>query len=252
MESVNKWKAVSTHDLKARLKSELAQESPDRNMINDIMAELEARSPVGEIPIGVVIQWEESRAEKKRKAKKVSSVWKKTIAAVLAVVLVGMIPSVMGAENIFERIGRWTKDVFSFTKPINHESTFQTDHPGLQELYNIVTGLGVTQKVVPSWLPDGYETDLITQKSTPRGITVLGVFASGNSKIQIRVDICNESIDMVYQKTDDQIEVREHNGATIYIFTNEESCCATWRIENIECAIYVDTKELLYKMIESI
>ena len=36
------------------------------------------------------------------------------------------------------------------------EYEFRTEHPGLQEVYDAVAGLGVTEPVVPMWIPEGY------------------------------------------------------------------------------------------------
>ena len=249
---MNEWSKMSTYDLKARLKSELALESPNRNTINAIVAEMEERDPVKDIPVEVVVRWNEIKASRERKAKRIFLSWKSAVAALITVVLLGLIPGALGAGNIFVTMGQWTKDIFSFGGTTSEEFSFCTDHPGLQEMYNTITELGVTQKVVPAWLPDGYDLEDITQQLTPRGTNVYAIFADEDSRIQFKINICNEIRDIAYQKNEDQVELREYEGITTYIVVNKENCCAMWQTENVECAIYADTKEIIYKILESI
>ena len=43
------------------------------------------------------------------------------------------------------------------------EYVFETDHPGLQQIYDAVVEMGVTEPVVPMWVPEGY--DLVEYKA---------------------------------------------------------------------------------------
>lgn len=246
------WDSMNDLDLKVCLKSQLAQEVPDCEMVNGILAELEKRDPVKTIPIEAVVEWDRIKAREKQKKHRRVHWWRTAIAAALAVVLLGVVPSALGAENIFEAIGRWTKDIFTFGEKESTEFVFQTDHPGLQELYDIVSQLGVTQKVVPTWLPDGFETKSIEQKNSPKGITAFAIFTDGARDIEIFVFVGEGNKEIDYQKDDERVEVFEFDGRRTYFISNNGEYCAMWQIDNIECSIYADAKEDVYAIIDSI
>lgn len=246
------WESMSSQELKERLKTELAPDAPDRETVMAIMDELEKREPVKEIPLEVLAQWEAIKTRKKAKTTRCKSVWKAAIAAVLAVALLGIVPTAMGKGNIFQTISRWTKDLFCFGETESTEFVFQTDHPGLQELYDTVTALGVTENVVPTWLPEGYETQTIKKLSSPSVITVYGVFTNGEMEIQVSISVCNEKREMDYQKDDTTVDILECAGIKTYIISNNENYCAMWQRNNIEGVISADVKEDLYKIIDSI
>lgn len=246
------WESMSSQELKERLKTELAPDAPDRETVMAIMDELEKREPVKEIPVEVLAQWEAIKTRKKAKPTRWKPVWKAAIAAVLAIALLGIVPTAMGKGNIFQTISRWTKDLFCFGETESTEFVFQTDHPGLQELYDTVTELGVTENVVPTWLPEGYETQEIKKRTYPKGITVYGTFTNGEKEIQVSISIHNEEKEMDYQKDDRAVDIQEYDGVKTYFVTNNKVCCAMWQIENIECAVYADTKENIYMIIDSI
>ncbi len=246
------WESMSSQELKERLKTELAPDAPDRETVMAIMDELEKREPVKEIPVEVLAQWEAIKTGKKAKPTRWKPVWKAAIAAVLAIALLGIVPTAMGKGNIFQAISRWTKDLFCFGETESTEFVLQTDHPGLQELYDTVTELGVTENVVPTWLPEGYETQTIEQVSSPNRITICGIFTNGTKDIQISISIRNEQTEREYQKDDATVEILEYAGIKTYVITNNERYCAMWQRNNVEATISVDAKEDLYKIIDSI
>lgn len=246
------WESMSSQELKERLKTELAPDAPDRETVMAIMDELEKREPVKEIPLEVLAQWEAIKTRKKAKTTRCKPVWKAAIAAVLAVALLGIVPTAMGKGNIFQTISRWTKDLFCFGETESTEFVFQTDHPGLQELYDTVTALGVTENVVPTWLPEGYETQTIKKLSSPSVITVYGVFTNGEMEIQVSISVSNEETEKHYQKDDAIVDIQEYAGIKTYIVSNNEKYCAMWQRNNVEATIYTDEKDDVYKMVKSI
>lgn len=248
---MNDWKNMSKHQLRERMEAELAMQVPDREVIIGIMEELETRNPVQEIPVEAVLLLDKRRKNTKKKPVAWKRLGKAMIAAVLAIALLGIVPSALGRQNVFEAVGKWSKELFSFCRPKETKFVFQTDHPGLQELYDTVTELGVTQNVVPTWLPEGYELDGIEKKTMPKGMIVYAVFVSEGSEIQISFSICNEARENQYQKKD-VLESFEHNGAVTYIIENNERFCAMWQIDNIECSVHAEKKDILYKIIHSI
>ena len=80
------------------------------------------------------------------------------IASVLVAItlLFALLPTQANAETWWERLARWSDDFFSFFNPNESEMTedvyiFQTDNEGLQQVYDKVVELGITEPVVPMW-----------------------------------------------------------------------------------------------------
>ena len=249
---MSNWGSASKQDLKERLKAELATQDPNCRVINGIVEELEARNPVKEIPIETVIALEKLKMNRVKKPTAWKRLGKIMGAAVLTFALLGIVPSALGKQNVFQTIGRWTKDLFCFGDLKETEFVFNTDHPGLQELYDTVTELDVTQNVVPTWLPDGFEKERIEKLSSPKGITVYAIFTDNDCEIQMNICVCTEVRDVQYQKDENIVDVVEVNGNATYVVRNNGRYCALWQSQNIECSIQADTQEILYKVINSI
>lgn len=235
------------------LVAEIGKDAPDRNTVLEILGRIQDEDPVHNIPVKALKDWKELQAINAPKPK---SIWKRigNIAAVLAIVflVLGVVPTALGMENMFQRIGRWTKDLLTFDDREEAPWTFETENPGLLELYNTMTGLGMQNNVVPTWLPAGYELDLINQTDTPVGARINAVYCNGLLNIRLTYQT-GYGGDRMYQKNDADVEILEQNGNVIYIVENEEEFSAIWvSQDNIECALFVTHRQDIYEIIDSI
>ena len=223
--------------------------APDRNTVMECLQELKRRD-ADDVPDEVLEAWEVSQRSKSRSAYKG---WIRIAAAAAVIVLlIAAVPHALGAEGVFSRIGRWTKDIFSFGKLPETEFVYQTDHPGLQELYDTVTALGVERNVVPTWIPDGYQLEQLVVQPQYDSTTVFASYFDDEECIVIENIIFTEHISAEYQKNEIDAITYERNGIMHYILHNDKTYTATWTIENVECSISTGTKESLYKIIASI
>ena len=164
----------------------------------------------------------------------------------------------MGVENIFELIGRWTQSIFGFSNSTDStepqgEYVFKTDHPGLQQIYDAVTEQGVTQRVVPMWVPEGFVLDEVKTKPTRQGVKVLGSMIKGDVHISFVIEIYEETGTNTYTKDDGEVEVYEKEGVKHYIMANEDSYQIVWAVDNLECMIMTNCSErAVYQIITSI
>ena len=158
---------MSTEQLDEMLQHELEKESVDESAVHLIMEVLEKRDqdmPV-EINPQVAAAWEryQTHTPVQHRPKLSFRNWSVRIAAAAAVVIVlaFAVPQSAEAEGVWERLFRWTDSIFEFFVPGDEmaaqEYIFQTDNPGLQQVYDTVTAMGITDPVVPMWLPEGYE-----------------------------------------------------------------------------------------------
>lgn len=179
------------------------------------------------------------------------------IAAVLALLLT-IVPPVLGAENIFQLIGSWTQDIFSFLTPESTEDRsgerhFETDHPGLQKLYDTVTQYGATAPVVPTWLPEGFELTELSVDSQNVSQKVTAQFSNDDKYIILSYEIHKSLASNVYPKDHIDVEMFDWVGQKHYLIYNEGKWIATWGVDNVECALVTNFgKETLSALITSI
>lgn len=262
---------LSSEQLDKILRDELDADCPDAETVLSTLKILEEREPTDSTnrPDGAMQDWEELQEKcrviepedtAKYKWKVNPKKWIGAIAAAVAIVLVlaMTIPQTVGAESIFDVLGRWTKDLFNFSdsggeRMIQETPAFQTENEGLQQLYDAVVELGVTVPVVPTWLPEGYELKelkIVSQSKIPK---VYAQFTLQDKYIQIMIECHSEAATNKYPKDDVSVEICEYDGFSYYIFTNEDTRKVIWTNENAECAIITnDTSDLVKQILNSI
>lgn len=253
----------TTEQLDLRLQSELSKEKPSEDLvlaIMDILQERESNYPA-EITDTVLESWGRFKEQCAEDAapKKSPVVWK-TLTSIAAgllvlVLLSATIPKALGAENIFQLIAQWSETVFSFSQGQNgpEEYVYQTDHPGLQKVYDTVTDLGVTEPVVPMWAPEGFELEEFEILELASFKRVYARLVGGSDVITLSFDIYESSRDRNYAKDGENIKSIEVEGITYYIASNDGEWKALRAFDNIEFSISTDCQEDdLYKMLYSI
>ena len=259
---------LSSQQLDDVLCAELGKECPDRNVVLGILEILESREkdmPLPEYPVAseARIRYEawndgfnKGREASRKSMRKLAGV---AIAAVLVLVFGVITPQALGAENIFTLIGRWTAAFFAFDEPetmperavFQPPYVFRTDNPGLQQLYDTVTELGITQRVVPQWLPEGYELKDLEVDRTQKRVKVHAGFTNGSQEIIISIRGLLNNFSPSYFKDETDVEIHECGGVLHYIMGNEEITNVAWHIDDIECQIHIG-KEDIYQIIKSV
>ena len=260
---------LSSQQLDDVLCAELGKECPDRNVVLGILEILESREkdmPLPEYPVAseARIRYEawndgfnKGRESTRKPMRKLAGV---AIAAVLVLVFGVITPQALGAENIFTLIGRWTAAFFAFDEPETMPEravsqppyVFRTDNPGLQKLYDTVTELGITQRVVPQWLPEGYELKVIKVSSIQEKMRVHACFTDGTAELTITIWIHSNGRGAQYTKDELNALPYECGGVVHYFMSNAEIAKAVWATSSLECMIYIDGDNYLRAIIQSI
>lgn len=176
------------------------------------------------------------------------------LAAVLCLVLLA-IPDASGSNSFFERVGTWKESVLEFFKPteVQQEYIFQTDHPGLQKVYDEVVALGVTQPVVPSWIPMECKLTEFKVTKSPSRIRIYAAFTDGKNIITINHYIYGADAPRKFETDDPNTNEVELAGIDYSIIENDGAWMVYWSRDNIECSLTVDCQEnILYRILESI
>lgn len=143
-------------------------------------------------------------------------------AAVMALLLAGIVAVQAAGVDIFGAIARWTEEVFHF------ESTGDiSDLEWTQELCDY----GVPSALMPTWTPEGFETSESRVDDFTSFTEVWQSFSNPNGQyfdILITVYDAPEYISSsLYQKDDSPIEEYQSNGRTVYLFANLDKHVAT-------------------------
>lgn len=254
---------LSTEDLDRMLHAELHKEDADPEEVRSILAVLKTREEEAPIEPDAAAQqaWDKYRVRTKVRStgffKRGGWLLRVAVAGiVLSVLLVG-VSTQAEADVFWNRIARWTDSVIEFftlgSGGQQDEYVFQTEHPGLQQVYDTVTGLAVTQPVVPMWLPEGYETFSCQVINSKNKTTVAAFFQSKENVITVNVAIYAPNVSNQYQKDETDVKIVDLGDISHYIVKNNGAWVVVWAKDNIECSLLVDCREdELYKILRSI
>lgn len=259
-----KLEQLTTEQLDEMLHGELAKENVDGaavRLILDVLEEREKDHPT-QVSAGVEEAWERYQAKTKEQAPHRRRIpgWLLRVASVVLVIglLFAVVPRSAEAESLFERLMRWTDGIFEmFSSRAENDNAaeyvFQTDNPGLQEVYDTVVGLGVTQPVVPMWLPEGQELVECEVIKTPTMTSVHARFSDGNGEIVFNFDVVEPDASSKYHKDETLVDEYEIGGIIHNVMRNNDAWVAVWINSDMECSISIDCQEdILYSILGSI
>lgn len=130
---------------------------------------------------------------------------------------------------------------------------FRQTTPAWQEVYEAVAGLGITEPVVPMWLPDGYE--LMESKITSETMkTEFGAsFICADSWLILKIDKYNTEVWSEYHKDEDVVKEYERNGIVHYFMRNNDNYSVVWMHGQVECSLSAQCEEeIICKIVDSI
>ena len=166
------------------------------------------------------------------------------VAAVLAIVLILAVGTSVTAEafhvDIWGKLANWTKEIFQFTDmrdgtiSSNPEKEYNAELKSLQEA--LVTE-NVTEKLVPTWMPEEYKSKDLKIKSSPRVLNINAIYEKDGSELVIKIRQTIGVQAPQVEKSDDFIELYVVDGVEYYIFSNTETLQAAWSIGEFECII---------------
>lgn len=255
---------MTTEQLDDLLHEEMEKETPNGEMIRQALKVLEEREkdmPVEMTP-EIEAAWEQYReteepvpnkpVQRRGRILKIASV-----AAALTVLLV-VLAQPAEAKNFFDRLISWTDSFFQLLSPDDtdggrQEYIFKTDNPGLQEVYEAVVELGITDPVVPMWLPEGYELALCKVSRSLTGEGVSAGLTKGDSAFVFRVFLYSDNVTNEYQKDETLVTRKEIGGNVHRIMENGGMWTVVWSKDNYECFICIDCQEdTLFRILRSI
>ena len=247
---------MSTDELETMLQTELDRENSDPEAVRLILRILEARHraepDVHTHTPGNEAAWQryQSRVRQFRQSQNAAPRRWISLAATIAIVLIlamAVIPQQAEAETFWQMLQKWSDSVLGYFNREDRfgemEYEFKTDHPGLQQVYDAVVELGVTEPVVPMWLPDGFELSKFEIINTPMLKGVWAIFSDRSSEIMFKVDVYDGEPAHQYYKDDTHYESYEQDGTIFNIAKNMNRWTVIWSQKNIECLLTLDCHE---------
>lgn len=185
--------------------------------------------------------------------------WMLKVASIVLVlgVLFFALPGAAQADDIHEVLSWWSDSAFQFFNPGKQVGTqtysYKTEHPGLQQIYDTVTELGITDPLVPSWVPDGFELVEIKTYQFAENLSIYANLESNGNNILITMTIRDTEMPLHYEKDTKAVSIWELAGYEHYLASNNDELIVTWIANKIECAITADCmEEDVYRIIKSI
>ena len=178
------------------------------------------------------------------------------VAAVVAMLLLGItIVANASGLDLWGVVTRWTETVFGITR---EEPGIRAIHKGktdlLYHLESILEERGVTQAVVPKYIPDGYSLIDTEYCNSFEGNFVYCSLSNGENEIYIHYWLTSENeVTHFYAIDNSQPNIYECKGIKHYIMTNENEYIVSWTNENLFCDISgVQNYDELIRIINSI
>lgn len=183
----------------------------------------------------------------------------RTIAAVLAVMLILTAGTTITAKalnfDIWRKFASWTTEIFHFTNSDNPSLTepSKTVNVEFDHLREALASFGIEEDIIPSWLPDGYKHKDIVVMESPKTRSIHTIYENNNVELIISIRQTIGIPAHQVEKNEGLLEIYAVNGVEYFIFSNTENLQAAWNIGEIECIIGGNiTLGEMKKMIDSI
>lgn len=183
------------------------------------------------------------------------------IAAVLAVVLIGgsITAGALGLD-VFGRVANWAQETFHFSNgpsDVPLHTMKPTDEiivpDQMQKFQRTLLEYGIIQRVVPKYIPEGYELKDCEVIERPAFQKFNCLLNKDDSEIIFSYIVYDEEGKLVEKNKGEEPEEYEVNGVTYYVMCNLGKYCADWSVDNIDCSIFgLESREELFKMLDSI
>lgn len=180
-----------------------------------------------------------------------------SVAAVLCVILAGSVTAKALGYDIWDAIIVWTKDTFGFETTVNEPkpTPYVKQMPEeLVELKNLMTEHGLSNKLVPGYIPEGYKLANLEYSDLGDADTIFCQLSNGSNDIMLIYSMYSgDSTSFQLEKDALSPEKYESGGTTYYIMSNMDDYLVTWLSDNVECTILgIPSHDEALKMITSL
>lgn len=185
-------------------------------------------------------------------------------AAAVAMITVFLTVPVGGYASIWEMLGIWTSQQFTMISSDSGPGGPTEDFEGAQvfeeaageELRQVLAEHGITEKVVPTWMPEGFKIQgdvFVKEFKGLHNTQFFVLYSNGTDSLSINViKHLSATSSKIYEKTTDSPMTYTAGGIEHHLFKGSDNLnmwSAAWYNGNIECAINTTLSESELKQI---
>lgn len=181
------------------------------------------------------------------------------VASIVAVIALVAAASTMTASafgfDFWAWLTAWTQEAFGVRQQnFIHSGNEQEIPEQLAELDALMQEYGFPDRLLPTYLLEGYEADTVECESNTTFVKLLCALNKNDDSIVLEYTMYQSNqVTEKTQKDEDDPDPYECGGVDHYIMTNGETYYAIWTVDNVECVIYgVSSREELTQMVSSI
>lgn len=181
-------------------------------------------------------------------------------AAMVACLCVALL--LVGAQacgiNLIEQFLEWREETFVLRGADSGGQMVLEEAPEGEytSLAEAVAAYGITDPIVPTWIPDGFEIQYVRAKDQAYATNITARYeANGDKKIILKVYLSPEDIesDIHAEHSDSEYIPYESNGIAFVLSNNNTQHQASWVVGRCSCSINGDlTEREITHMIDSI
>lgn len=173
------------------------------------------------------------------------------VAAVLASLLLGAMLTAQAADyDLWGAVAQWTSETFGFTLQQSDEK-LDTISPELQPLWDAIQDAGISEPLLPTYLPEEYQQVELTEDQEQEFWSA-AYQATDDLFIQMQIQKRQNGDWAMLQKDEDTPEYYVWDGIEFYIMTNMGRWVAVWSSNEYEYYVSATNESEIYQMLESI
>ncbi|MDR2570205.1 MAG: DUF4367 domain-containing protein [Oscillospiraceae bacterium] len=138
--------------------------------------------------------------------------------------------------SFWQPIAQWGREVLGFSDraaplPINDE---------LVSLHDALAEHGITTRLAPSWIPDGFILIDMSVVELPSQVLFTSQFEKYSELLIIQITLKDYFANSLFEKSDGDVSIYNRNGIEHFVFQNEGITTVVWSVNNYECVIFGD------------
>ena len=195
---------------------------------------------------GSLYDWEDTSAENtrlssakespsnitKRQRKLISIKRYAAVAAVLIVVSILFFSTTAIGSSFWQSVVQWGRTTFGFS-----EISVSIDmNDELIPLHEALAEHGITEKIAPTWIPNGFEFLELDIHELPEQLIIAAFFVNGERTLIFQVNVLSRHLGSAFERNDDEVSVFHRNGIDHYITSNMDMVIVAWMNQNYECS----------------
>ena len=176
-----------------------------------------------------------------------------TLAAVIALAIGSQAVASASGFDLWGAVVQWASETFGLESHCAYEdSSVPRSGPICEDLQDMLNLDGITEPLVPSWLPVGFSQQSSDKNVTPQMTAYQGTYINGDHVITIQIFAYSAGLGAThtYEKLPDGHTSYTVDGVTHSIAVNTDgSVVALWNTETCECSISGNITETEMKQI---